>query len=163
MGAGPAISAAWQPPCRHALLAPSSSPPSSLWCHVAHHRWHPCSSRQELLDCLDLLLAVEKVEDVRAHLGPILARKQAGLLASFTQVSPGACAAASASSHSVPAASTASLRAAFSCARRPRTPAKPCAARSLGCAGGGQPGGDLLRHHGQVESERQQLRLYGAA
>lgn len=41
---------------------------------------------QELLDCLDLLLAVEKVDDVRAHLGPILARKQAGLLASFTQV-----------------------------------------------------------------------------
>jgi RNA polymerase II subunit A small phosphatase-like protein len=41
---------------------------------------------QELLDCLDLLLAVEKVEDVRAHLGPILARKQAGLLASLTQV-----------------------------------------------------------------------------
>ncbi|KAL4425522.1 hypothetical protein ABPG75_009538 [Micractinium tetrahymenae] len=40
---------------------------------------------QELLDCLDLLLAVEKVEDVRAHLGPILARKQAGLIASFTQ------------------------------------------------------------------------------
>lgn len=40
---------------------------------------------QELLDCLDLLLAVEKVDDVRAHLGPILARKQAGLLASFTQ------------------------------------------------------------------------------
>lgn len=40
---------------------------------------------QELLDCLDLLLAVEKVDDVRAHLGPILARKQAGLLASITQ------------------------------------------------------------------------------
>ena len=33
---------------------------------------------------------MEKVEDVRAHLGPILARKQAGLLASFTQVSAGA-------------------------------------------------------------------------
>ena len=50
---------------------------------------HPLLSRsalQELLDCLDLLLAVEKVDDVRAHLGPILARKQAGLLASFTQV-----------------------------------------------------------------------------
>jgi hypothetical protein len=44
---------------------------------------------QELLDCLDLLLAVEKVDDVRAHLGPILARKQAGLLASFTQVAGG--------------------------------------------------------------------------
>eukprot|EP00887_Chlorella_sp_A99_P000730 scaffold5.g730.t1 len=33
---------------------------------------------QELLDCLDMLLAVEKVEDVRAHLGSLLARRAGG-------------------------------------------------------------------------------------
>lgn len=70
------------------------SMPFNLACrtsHVAlpqHTTTHLASAPplQELLDCLDLLLAVEKVEDVRAHLGPILARKQAGLLASLTQV-----------------------------------------------------------------------------
>ena len=54
--------------------------------HRCPHLSQPPLPLQELLDCLDLLLAVEKVDDVRAHLGPILARKQAGLLASFTQV-----------------------------------------------------------------------------
>ena len=63
-----------------------STPPLLTAAAAPSHHLLP----QELLDCLDLLLAVEKVEDVRAHLGPILARKQAGLLASFTQVIAGA-------------------------------------------------------------------------
>ncbi|KAL4426656.1 hypothetical protein ABPG77_004712 [Micractinium sp. CCAP 211/92] len=62
-------------------VPPASLHPACLRPTHAHAR----TPLQELLDCLDLLLAVEKVEDVRAHLGPILARKQAGLLASFTQ------------------------------------------------------------------------------
>lgn len=66
-------------------VPPASLHPACLRPTHAHAR----TPLQELLDCLDLLLAVEKVEDVRAHLGPILARKQAGLLASFTQVSAG--------------------------------------------------------------------------
>lgn len=87
----PAIRLVWVPThlchaARSSFLCslPHSVAAGSLHVTAAAHRGP--SLTQELLDCLDLLLAVEKVDDVRAHLGPILARKQAGLLASFTQV-----------------------------------------------------------------------------
>lgn len=54
----------------------------------AHPSRVPTLSRrpflQELLDCLETLLAVEKAEDVRKNLAAVLARKNAGLFSSFS-------------------------------------------------------------------------------